>query len=86
MKRILIASILMVCAAMGAEAKTRVHKHIGKPHGHVSTDGCALDRVVPHASPGHSHRPVAKYPAVEPGDPPGWHGGMPDWQWDMLRQ
>ena len=47
MKRIVIAVILMVCAAMGAEAKPHAHKHVGKPHGHASRDGCALDRVVP---------------------------------------
>jgi hypothetical protein len=47
MKRIVIAVILMVCAAMGAEAKPHAHKHVGKPHSHASRDGCALDRVVP---------------------------------------
>jgi hypothetical protein len=52
MKRIIIAGILMVCAAMGAEAKTHAQKHVGKPHSHASRDGCALDRVMPDSPPG----------------------------------
>jgi hypothetical protein len=58
MKRIVIAGILMVCAAMGAEAKTHAHKHVGKhvskSHSHEQKDGCALDRVVPDLPPGNS--------------------------------